>query len=182
MNRALKRSLAHVPPGGRVLDVPCGTGQYCWFIAQLGFQTVAADLAPEMVKVAATPRAAGATNRPQFLVEDVFRLSFPARSFDGAVCIRLFNLLDRPERVAALGELHRVASTIIASYAFAHSFNSLTRWCRYKLGRRAKPKPRLSRPELEQEVSEAGLEVRQFIRVAPLLSEVVLVVLGERHA
>lgn len=182
MRRALARALLHVPSGGRALDVPCGTGQYSWYLAAAGFRTAAADIAPEMLKVAATLRRMATKNAPEFVAGNIFHLSFPTRSFDAAVCIRLFNLLDRAERIAALRELARVADTVIASYSHQYTLKHFCRLVRYRLRLRVQPKPRLSRDRLEDELSQAGLELRQLIPVCPLLSEVWLAVLVKPQA
>jgi hypothetical protein len=112
------------------------------------------------------------------VVADIFHLTYGPACFDGAVCIRLFNLLNAPERVAVLKELKRVAETLIISYSHPYTLKHLGRLLRHRLGLREAPKPRLTRMELCQEVAEAGLHLRALIAVAPVLSEVWLAVLG----
>jgi ubiquinone/menaquinone biosynthesis C-methylase UbiE len=178
MRRAMKRLVAaHVPPGGRILDVPCGTGQYTWQLSALGYRIVAADVAPEMVKTASTLLEVPTNTRPEFVVENIFALSFPAVAFDGAICIRLFNLLDRAERIDALRELGRVANTVIASYNHPYTLKHCSRMVRFWLGLRPKSRDRLSRRELVEEVREAGLELQELIQPAPFFGEVWLAVL-----
>ncbi len=179
MRSALTRALARVPAGGRVLDLPCGTGQYCWHIAAAGYPTIAADIAPEMVKVASNGTPAPGTPPPEFRVEDVFQLSFSDKSFAASVCIRFFNLLERAERIAALRELARVTDTIIVSYNHPYTFKHLSRVVRHRLGLRERPRERLSRDDVRGEASEAGLRLEKVFWVAPLISEVWLAVLGK---
>ena len=182
MRSTLNRALVGVAPGSRVLDLPCGTGQYCWHIASAGFHTTAADIAPEMLKVASNIAAAPGTQRPEFTVEDVFRLSFPASSFAASVCIRLFNLLERSERIAALRQLARVSDTVIVSYNHPYTIKHLSRLVRHRLGLRGRPRERFSRECVRREASEAGLELQKLFWVTPLLSEVWLAVLTKRNA
>jgi 2-polyprenyl-3-methyl-5-hydroxy-6-metoxy-1,4-benzoquinol methylase len=182
MRSTLNRALVGVPPGSRVLDLPCGTGQYCWHIAAAGFQTTAADIAPEMLKVASSSGTATATHAPEFMVENVFQLSFPARSFAASVCIRFFNLLKRSERIAALTQLARVSDTVIVSYNHPYTIKHLSRLVRHRLGLRSRPRERLSRECVRSEASEAGLELQKLFWVTPLLSEVWLAVLAKPGA
>jgi hypothetical protein len=130
-----------------------------------------------MLKVAAIRPSSAGENRPEFAVENVFNLSFPTGSFDGVVCIRLFNLLNRTERVAALRELGRVAATVIVSYSHGYTLKQVSRQIRWRLGMRKQLNSRLSHQQISAELSEAGLRLRELIVVAPLLSEVCLVVL-----
>ena len=180
MRRTLSRALAGVPRESRVLDMPCGTGQYCWHLAAAGYQTTAADVAPEMLKIASSigPAALPAgTQAPVFLVEDVFHLSFPPNSFAASICIRLFNLLNRSGRIAALRELARVSRTVIVSYNHPYTMKHLSRVVRHRLGRRSQPKERFNRECVRSEAAEAGLELQKLLWVAPVLSEVWLAVL-----
>ncbi len=179
MRRALRGALCrHVPAGGRVLDIPCGTGQYSWEVAAAGYRVVAADISVEMVRTAAELGRGSEAALPEFLVENIFELSFLPGVFDGAICIRLFNLLDRPDRVAALRELGRVARCVIVSYSHPYTLKQTSRVLRGWLGFGKERRPRLTGREVSDEVAESGLEIRQRIAVAPIFSEVWLVVLA----
>lgn len=177
MKRALGRALVKVPVNCRVLDVPCGTGQYSRFLSALGFQVVAADISPEMLRLARGPESAVSGLGPEFRVEDIFHLSEGTRSFGAAVCIRFFNLVDRPERISALRELARVAEVVIVSYNQQYSLKHFSRLLRSMVGLRTPPRRKLRRAEVESEIRDAGLQVQEWIYVAPLLSEVRLAVL-----
>ncbi len=177
MWRALRHALAHVAAPGRLLDIPCGTGRFSWHFAGLGYRTIASDISLEMLSVA---RAAGrieVQQPPRFFQGDIFRLPFANHRFAAVICIRLFNLLDRPARVAALREMARVSDVVIASYYHKYTFKYASRWVRHQLRLRKKPNPRLSGRELLEEISETGLQLRQLIAVAPLLSEAWVAVL-----
>jgi len=170
MKRALCRALRYLPAAARILDAPCGTGQYSWYLAGKGFRVTAGDIAPAMI-VAAREQARGAAARVDFLAINAFALPFDAGQFDAAVCIRFFNLLNRDERIAALRSMSRVAKTIVASYNHPHSLKHLSRRFRHWCGLRDKLPYRASREVLDSEVTEAGLKVSGLTLVAPPFSE-----------
>ena len=43
--------LEHCQPAGKIIDLGCGTGRLAITLAQQGYQPVAVDLSPEMLKV-----------------------------------------------------------------------------------------------------------------------------------
>ncbi len=53
-----------LPPGARVLDLACGTGDLCRTLAHAGHRPVGVDFSAGMLRVAAHRRAAGAGRRP----------------------------------------------------------------------------------------------------------------------
>jgi 2-polyprenyl-3-methyl-5-hydroxy-6-metoxy-1,4-benzoquinol methylase len=52
MSVAQARFLAHVPPGGRILDAGCGSGRDAKAFAELGYEVEAFDASSEMVRLA----------------------------------------------------------------------------------------------------------------------------------
>jgi ubiquinone/menaquinone biosynthesis C-methylase UbiE len=176
MKRALSRALRYLPAEARILDAPCGTGQYSWYLAGKGFRVTACDIAPAMI-VAARDQANGAALPVNFLAVNAFALPFAPGQFDAAVCIRFFNLLKREERIAALRSLARVSKTIVASYNHPHSLKHFSRRFRHWCGLRDKLPHRAGREVLDAEVAEAGLKVSRLTLVAPPFSETWLALL-----
>jgi ubiquinone/menaquinone biosynthesis C-methylase UbiE len=174
MKSALSRALRNLPAGGRILDAPCGTGQYSWYLAAKGFRVTAGDIAPAMI-LAARDQANDAAAPVDFLAINAFALPFEREYFDAAVCIRFFNLLNRDERIAALRSMARVSKTIVASYNHPNSLKHLSRRFRHWCGLRDKLPHRASREVLEAEVAEAGLKIDKVTLVAPPFSEAWLV-------
>lgn len=87
-----------LPPGSRVLDLACGTGDLCRELARAGHQPVGVDLSFGMLSAARTgaPLVQG----------DLLNLPLATGSVDGAVCgFALRNLVALPPFFA---ELHRV--------------------------------------------------------------------------
>lgn len=70
-----------LPPGGRVLDIGCGTGSLSLLLAEAGYAVSGVDFAPAMVD-RARAKAAAAGFDIQFAVGDAADPQFPAESFD----------------------------------------------------------------------------------------------------
>src|SRR5829696_576523 len=52
MSAARKRFLAHMPPGGRILDAGCGSGRDARAFSEVGYAVEAFDASPAMVRLA----------------------------------------------------------------------------------------------------------------------------------
>ncbi|HZR94902.1 MAG TPA: class I SAM-dependent methyltransferase [Gaiellaceae bacterium] len=89
----------------RVLEVGCGRGEYAERLAAAGLDVVATDQSEHMVELT---RARGVEAR----VADVQELPFADDAFDAAVSN--FMLYHVPDLERALGELARVAPTLVA--------------------------------------------------------------------
>lgn len=141
-----------------LIDIPCGTGRFAFPFAEAGHRVFAADYSNEMLHEGYS-RKNGVS--PSFLRCDIRKLPFPDRSFDIAVCIRLFHLLQPQERVEAMRELRRVArDKIVVVYYPRHTIKQLTRWVRWKLGIIPQPRTRFYPwKKIEEEITAAGLKV-----------------------
>ncbi len=168
--RKLRAALADVPPGGRILDVPCGTGRFSWHLAGAGFETTACDVSRDMLALA---EKAGSPNgsAPRFLEGDLFNLPFRDREFDAVVCIRFMNLVDRPARVEAVRKLARLAPILVIGYYHCYTLKYLSRWIRHRLHLYKATGPRLTRKSFLDEMNETGCRLKQLVPVAPLFSE-----------
>jgi len=71
--------LPHVPPGGRILDLCCGSGQLCYWLAGCGFDVTGVDASDEMIEVARRKAP-----RVQFEVADVREFRRPG-AFDAVI-------------------------------------------------------------------------------------------------
>lgn len=94
-----------IPPGARVLDVACGTGNTALPAARTGAEVTGVDIATNLLEQA-RQRAAGERLNIRFQEGDAEELPFPDHSFD--VVITMFGAMfaPRPDRVAS--ELLRV--------------------------------------------------------------------------
>jgi SAM-dependent methyltransferase len=79
----LLRSL-RLPPGARILDVPCGYGRHAGELARRGFRVVGVDLSPAMIAEARRRFPEGP--RLRFLRRDMRRIAFRAE-FDAVVTL-----------------------------------------------------------------------------------------------
>jgi ubiquinone/menaquinone biosynthesis C-methylase UbiE len=95
----------NIPPGMRVLDVACGTGNLAIPAARKGAQVTGVDIAPNLLEQG-RQRAADEGLKATFDEGDAEQLPYPDAAFD--VVMSMFGAMfgPRPERVAA--ELTRV--------------------------------------------------------------------------
>ncbi len=117
--RTTQRAL-DLPPGSTVLDLACGTGDFCVDLAKRGHRPIGVDLSFGML-------AAARTGAP--LVQgDLLRLPVADRSVDGAVCG--FALRNLVELEPFFRELHRVVRTggRIALLDVSEPDNAALRW------------------------------------------------------
>jgi SAM-dependent methyltransferase len=77
----------HCQPPGKILDLGCGTGRLAIALAQQGFQPVAVDLSPEMLKVLGDKAAALGLVIPRVCANLVELGMFADQSFDHAACL-----------------------------------------------------------------------------------------------
>jgi SAM-dependent methyltransferase len=91
----------------RILDLGAGTGRAALALAKRGARVTAVDASTEMLAVAQR-RAADSDLSIAFEQGDAHALSFPNRSFDSVVCLRL--LMHVPDWRQSLSELCRVAN------------------------------------------------------------------------
>jgi ubiquinone/menaquinone biosynthesis C-methylase UbiE len=100
--------LLQLEPGGRVLEVGCGTGEESRALGELvgpNGRVTAVDVSQAMVDVAR--RRSDGLNLPiEFQVGDAHRLDFPGGSFDGSCCLSTLEIVSDPRKVVS--ELIRV--------------------------------------------------------------------------
>ncbi len=95
----------HVPAGGNVLDLGCGTGELSGAIAAAGMRATGCDISPEMLRRAATADPAGVVDWVQ--LDPGWRvLPFAPGIYDAVVASSVLEYVDDP--VAVLGECARV--------------------------------------------------------------------------
>lgn len=91
----------------RVLDVGCGAGRHCLYLAGRGCRVAGVDIAPSSIKLTEEVCAA---QQIAFdgRVSDMTTLPWPDNTFDGALSIATIHHHLRPNIVRSLGEVWRV--------------------------------------------------------------------------
>ena len=101
-----RRGSRPVPPGGDLLDVPCGYGRHAIPLARAGYRVTGVDRSPTLL---AEARRRAGDDAPELVEADYRELPFPDESFDAA--LNLFTSLGfygDEEDVKALAEIGRV--------------------------------------------------------------------------
>jgi len=99
----MARFTAHLPPGGRVLDVGCGPGQDTAWLAEQGFAATGVDLSGGMLREA---RRRGVT--APLVQADLQHLPFRSGSYQGLwACASLLHI-PKAQAGAALREMARI--------------------------------------------------------------------------
>jgi ubiquinone/menaquinone biosynthesis C-methylase UbiE len=101
------RWLAKENHGGSVIELGCGIGRYCRFMAKQGLRTTGIDFSSVAI-ARAKKRAAHDINRPDFIVGDVTNLKMGDRSFDVSFDIGCFHCLDENEQQKYETEVFRI--------------------------------------------------------------------------
>lgn len=123
--------LVQVPPGGRAVDVCCGTGDLALLLAQRvgpGGRVLGVDFSEEMLQIARRrAAAAGVAGVCRFIQADAEALALPEIAFDAATVG--FGLRNVVHPDAALRELRRVLRPggRLAILEFSHPRNAAVR-------------------------------------------------------
>ncbi|MFZ0826763.1 MAG: ubiquinone/menaquinone biosynthesis methyltransferase [Verrucomicrobiia bacterium] len=102
--------LAGVPPGGRALDLCCGTGDIAFALARRGAEVIGLDFSQKMLEVAESRRLNNSkpgTQSPMFIQGDAQQIPFPDATF-AAVTVG-YGLRNLTSWQKGLAEMHRVA-------------------------------------------------------------------------
>jgi len=98
-------SLLLLEKGKRVLDIGCGSGNFSFKLAKMGYRVVGVDLSEEMLAIA-KKRAVAEGLDIEFITMDAHHLDFADDSFDCVFSMAVYEFLDDSEK--ALEEMFRV--------------------------------------------------------------------------
>lgn len=158
--RVLEEFLGDVR-GLRVLDLGTGTGRAALALARRGAQVTGVDASVEMLGVARA-RAAQEGLTIEFSEGDAHRLSFPDRTFDAVVCLRV--LMHVPDWKQALGEVCRVTRGRVVfdypSLSSAAAMQAAWRRLAVALGRRVEAYRVFRSADVADALDRSGFRVR----------------------
>jgi SAM-dependent methyltransferase len=147
----LLRALSTVPPGGRVLDMPIGTGRMARLLASRGYDVVGADLSAAMLA-----RAQDRLDGAPLVQGDAERMPFATGAFDAVVAVRFMFHLPPAVRPRVLAEFARVSrGLVVVTYANAWTLSSVIR--RVRAGRGPRHIYPAHRAQIMREAEQAGL-------------------------
>ena len=101
-----------LPTAARVLDLACGKGRHSLTLAQMGFEVVGADLAPNSIAAAQTQAQASGIKNVNFVVHDM-RLVMDTAPFDAV--FNLFTSFGYFDTLAENQAVCKALSTMLAS-------------------------------------------------------------------
>lgn len=96
----------HVPAGGSVLDLGCGTGELAIALTTSGIRAIGCDISPEMLRIAADADVPGNVDDWVELEPDWRVLPFRGGVFDAVIASSVLEYVDDP--IAVLRECRRV--------------------------------------------------------------------------
>jgi ubiquinone/menaquinone biosynthesis C-methylase UbiE len=152
--RLLMQTIAGLPPGALVLDLPTGTGRMARYLGRAGYRVIGADISLPMLCEA---RRVSPGNTASLVRSDAESLPFAGKSIDAVVCFRLMSHLPPEARKAILREMTRVARERVVVVYQPH--RAALWWLVYGLLLR-KPVPRFyaSPTDLDREFAASGLQ------------------------
>ncbi|WP_028459186.1 cyclopropane-fatty-acyl-phospholipid synthase family protein [Chloroflexus sp. Y-396-1] len=102
-------TLSNELPPGRAIDLGCGTGRACIWLARAGWQVDGIDFVPEAIAIARERVAvAGVADKVRLFVADATRLDFLTEPYDLAIDVGCGHGFSEPELNAYLDEVRRL--------------------------------------------------------------------------
>lgn len=138
--RCVRKALAGLGTGARLLDIPSGTSRLLPLLREMGFQVVEADSSPHMIEQGRHyAQGRGLRDGTEFRVEDALATRFADDSFDVVLCNRLFHHFREAEvRRRCLRELSRICrGPLIVSFFCNFSLDAVSFHLRNRLRRKA---------------------------------------------
>lgn len=165
--KCIQRFAAELPPGSRVLDIPCGTGRLTSILRACGHRVVGADCSEHMVQSARRNwlergGKADPSGNPEFEVRQALQTGFDDKSFDAVVCNRLFHhFRESATRTAVFREFGRICrGPMLVSFFNTFALDAARLRIKHVLQRRT-PTDRIPIPlsRIVSDARTAGLEV-----------------------
>lgn len=159
--RVRERLDRDLPPGGRLLEIAAGTGQFTVDLASRAEHFVATDISPEMVARLRRRVAEAGLDAVECAVMSAYELDAPNGTFDGVFCANALHVMDDSAR--ALSEFRRVLKPegVLIAPTFLHGVDGFRRGLSRALGAVSPfiAHTRFNLASLQQTIAAAGFEV-----------------------
>lgn len=118
---AEQKAIADMVHSGPVLDVPIGTGRYLGIYKDKGLWPYGLDIEPDMI-------AEALKKKPDldYQIGSILSIPWPDKHFATVVCTRLLNWLEPSDMQAAVREMLRVSSEVVASIRLGQTVRKQT--------------------------------------------------------
>ena len=116
---------AHLPTGGRILDLGTGPATQAIALAKRGYEVVATDIAPSAIAKARHAAAREAV-RIEFYVDNVLESNLPGALVDGIVDRGVFHTLAPESRSGYVSAVHRILRP--RGFLFLKAFSDKEPW------------------------------------------------------
>lgn len=161
---AIQKALQVTQSVKKILDIPCGTGRFTPDLANQGYEVIGGDISVQMMHEAQKLESSDTLHG--YIQADAENLPFPDNSLDCIMSIRFMHHIDPATRIRILTDMKRVTKKwLIIDYRHRYSFRYRMRALKLKLGLTKRVLPRVSRDELEQEFTAAGVKILKVIPV-----------------
>lgn len=160
-DRVRERLDLDLPPGGRLLEIAAGTGQFTADLTSIAEHLVATDISPEMVARLRARVVEARLEAVECVVMNAYELDAPDESFDGVFCANALHVMDNPTR--ALSEFRRVLKPdgVLIAPTFLHGVDGFRRGLSRTLSLISPfiAHTRFDITSLKQTISTAGFDV-----------------------
>jgi len=144
--------------GNRILDLPCGTGRISRLLSENGYNVVAADVSPSMIRVARAKT--GMDSKVEFVACDAEELPFREGAFHCIVSLRFMGFPPPQVRLKILREMSRITTNwLILFYHNPSSLMGMFRRINSRLRGKKQEWHTLRPGDLPNELKAAGLEL-----------------------
>lgn len=116
---------AHLPTGGRILDLGTGPATQAIALAKRGYDVLATDIAPSAIAKARHAAAREAV-RVEFRVDNILESTLPDALVDGIVDRGVFHTLAPESRSRYVSEVHRILRP--RGFLFLKAFSDKEPW------------------------------------------------------
>lgn len=169
------RAFEHVPPGARIIDVPCGTGRLAEVLLNHGFKVHGVDISQAMLTVA-TERLVRFGHRFQTEVADV-RTMQPAEQYDAALCARVLMHFPLEEQITFLAGVAKLTrGSIVITQSLSTPYQRFRRALKRLLGHQPPAGYPITNGELKRLLQGAGLREAKRFRPMALISEEIILI------